>query len=195
MWDHHSGSLRWALRSSCDYGWLTQDLWHCQSSWTLAWLVGVCQVQTWDHKHKGRVEFIAWLQSQVPLLPLALTWHPGWSVAQGDDVSPPAVQWGCPLEIHRGRSASRSLPGCVRTAPSDRDKEKWKPRRNFEHHWLIICTVAEHWLRQSPCIFHPWKYAGQWIVSRPQGSQARNAGKWGGGGYHGDQLQINRERK
>lgn len=62
----------------------------------------------------------------VPTLLSALTWHPGWSVARGADVSPPAVRWGCPLEIHRGRCASHSPPECGRTAPSHR------------HRWSLI---------------------------------------------------------
>lgn len=38
-------------------------------------------------------------------------------------------------------------------------------------------------------------YAGQWIVLRPRGCQARNVGKWGGGGHHAGQLEVRRERE
>ncbi len=61
-----------------------------------------------------------WLPNNHLLPLVALTWHPGLSVARGDGVSPPAVQWGCPREIHRGRCASHSLPECGRTAPLHR---------------------------------------------------------------------------
>lgn len=54
------------------------------------------------------------------LHPLAITWHPGWFVSRGDDVSPPAAQLGCPQGIHREHFASHSLPECERRAPSCR---------------------------------------------------------------------------